>query len=274
MASKGEDMSKTKPIVPAVVVAGLLASLVLFGTPAGAQSPDVPTALPAGSLDNETTNLWFVELTGAPVADGNSLTAVRNEKAAFRRAAAAAGVRYAERRAFDVLFNGFSVVVNATDRMKLAQLPGVKAIYPVEIIQAPQPGPVGEGIAPDLAAAITMTGANIAQSQGITGDGVKVGIIDTGIDLDHPDLGGSGSPGTTPFPGGRIVAGYDFVGDAFTGGNTPVPDLIPDDCNGHGTHVAGIVGANGTVIGVAPEVNFGAYRVFGCAGSTSVLPSR
>src|SRR5262249_21306838 len=38
---------------------------------------------------------------------------------------------------------------------------------------------------------------------------------------------------------------------------------------GHGTHVAGIVGAHGTITGVAPGVVFGAYRVFGCGGSTS-----
>ncbi|MCX7803543.1 MAG: S8 family serine peptidase, partial [Meiothermus ruber] len=99
------------------------------------------------------------------------------------------------------------------------------------------------------------------ENLGLTGRGVRVGIIDTGIDLDHPDLAG------------RIVAGWDFVGDDFNAANperlTPQPDPNPDDCNGHGTHVAGIVGANGRVKGVAPEVVFGAYKVFGCEGSTT-----
>ncbi len=60
------------------------------------------------------------------------------------------------------------------------------------------------------------------------------------------------------------------MGDAFDPATSPVPvpDPLPDDCAGHGTHVAGILGANGGVVGVAPEVTFGVYRVFGCNGDT------
>jgi subtilisin family serine protease len=76
-----------------------------------------------------------------------------------------------------------------------------------------------------------------------------------------------------------VVTGYDFVGDRYDAEGTgnalvPHPDNDPDDCNGHGTHVAGIIGASGNPAtggarGVAPGVTFGAYRVFGCDGSTS-----
>ena len=227
------------------------------------------------AAEAEGSNWWFVELSGAPVADGASLATVRNEKAAFRRAAAAAGVSFKERMSYDVLFNGFSIEVSAANRAKIASLPGVKAMYPVEIIQAPTPEQAAQSTI-DLARAIDLTGARIAQDTlGLTGRGIKVGIVDTGIDIDHPAFGGSGAPGTTPFPTTRIPFGYDFVGNNYNAGGTPaqqipVPDPNPDDCNGHGTHVAGIVGGNGAGIrGVAPAVTFGAYRVFGCAGSSS-----
>jgi len=226
------------------------------------------TVVPASEI--ESTRLWFVELSGAPVADGNTLAAVQAEKAAFRKAAKAAGLRYSERRAFDTLFNGFSIEADPAERTKLARLAGVKAVYPVELMEAPKVERADVGSVADMASAIAMTGVNVAHAQyGLTGAGVKVGIIDSGVDIDHPDFGGTGVNGATPFPNARITHGWDFVGDAFNGGNTPTQDNRPDDCGGHGTHVAGIVGANGTVKGVAPGVTFGAYRVFGCGGSTT-----
>lgn len=229
-------------------------------------------SLPVSSA--EGAQAWFVELAGKPVADGANVATVLAEQAAFRAAAAQAGVVMTERRSFNSLFNGMSVVVSAAERAKLARVAGVKALHPVEIIQAPAPEVTGDSTA-DMAFAIYLTGVNVVQNTlGLTGAGVKVGIIDTGIDIDHPAFGGAGTPGGTSFPSARVVAGYDFVGDAYNSGGTgaaliPVPDANPDDCAGHGTHVAGIVGANGGGIrGVAPGVTFGAYRVFGCTGST------
>ena len=78
-----------------------------------------------------------------------------------------------------------------------------------------------------------------------TGAGVTAYVIDTGIDSDHPDLGG------------RVTSGFTSIND---GRGT-------EDCQGHGTHVAGTVG--GTTYGVAKDVDLVAVRVLNCQGSGS-----
>jgi len=229
---------------------------------------DPGAAPPAGRPADETSRLWFVELASPPTADGSSLSTVTSEQAAFRLNAKKAGLVYKERYGFGTLWNGLSVEVGSSQLGKLERIPGVKALYPVVTISLPGPE---ANPAPDLSTALAMTGADVAQSElGYTGDGVKVAVVDTGVDYDHPDLGGCFGPGC------RVVKGWDFVGDTFNAdpsslayNPTPAPDSDPDDCNGHGTHVSGIVGANGAIKGVAPRVTFGAYRVFGCAGSTT-----
>ena len=116
----------------------------------------------------------------------------------------------------------------------------------------------------DLFNAIRMTGADQVQEEGITGAGVKVGVIDTGIDYTHPDLGQGFGPGF------KVEGGFDLVGNAYSGpGTIPIPDPDPRDCVGHGTHVAGNIAASGQVRGVAPGAALRAYKVFGCRGGTS-----
>ncbi|MGI8561740.1 MAG: S8 family serine peptidase [Luteimonas sp.] len=232
-----------------------------------------PAPVADSSGGDETPQLWFVEMNGAPVADGGNLAGARAEKQAFRNSARASGLKFKERYAYDTLFNGVSIEIDKSQLSKLTRIPGVKSIYMVDTIEVPRT----TESSPELFTALAMTGADIAQNElGLDGTGVKVAVMDTGIDIDHPDFGGNGSNGSTAFPTARIVAGYDLVGDAFnadpgsaTYNPIPMPDNNPDDCQGHGTHVAGIVGANGAVTGVAPGVTFGAYRVFGCSGSTT-----
>lgn len=99
------------------------------------------------------------------------------------------------------------------------------------------------------------------------GTGIKIAIVDTGIDYLHPSFGSCFRT-----EGCKIQKGYDFVGDNFNGANDRVPDDDPySNCNFHGTAVAGLVAGldNGfDAPGVAPGATILPYRVFGCSGST------
>jgi minor extracellular serine protease Vpr len=225
-------------------------------------------AVESGASQDEAPDLWFVELSSPPGADGTPQSTLEAEQQTFRAGARRAGISYTERFAFKTLWNGFSVQASSSEVSRLSRMAGVKQVYPVVRVSLPPTTPVSD---PELATALAMTGADIAQSElGLSGQGIKVAVMDTGVDYNHPDLGGCFGPGC------RVAMGWDFVGDAFNADPSsplynpiPTPDPNPDDCNGHGTHVAGIVGANGSVKGVAPGVTFGAYRVFGCEGSTT-----
>ncbi|GAA4885007.1 cell wall-binding repeat-containing protein [Serinicoccus chungangensis] len=232
--------------------------------------------------DNQATgaelvpNSYFVQLAGPSTSAGGSLASIESQRDRFLADVDASGVELEVRSEFETLWNGLSVTASESSLVELAASDAVEAIFPVGVIDAPE-RPQDTQIDPELFTAISMTGADIVQSElGFDGTGVKVGIIDTGIDYDHPDFGGNGSPGSTTFPTERVAFGYDFVGDDYNAdpgaGDAyqpkPFPDEDPDDCQGHGTHVAGITGADGEVTGVAPGVTLGAYRVFGCDGST------
>ncbi|KAI9216954.1 peptidase S8/S53 domain-containing protein, partial [Blastocladiella britannica] len=157
----------------------------------------------------------------------------------------------------------------------------VKRITPVTIYDLPEPlagaaaSTLPDAPFPQYAHQLTGVDKVRAQSPELTGANVLVGIVDSGIDWKHPAFAIPGQE-CTEFkgPGCRVQFGRDFVGDAYDsagkkGSATPTPDADPMDCGGHGTHCAGIVGGNDPKVqGVAPGATFGAYRVFGCDGST------
>ena len=221
-------------------------------------APNAPSLAMAGSMGSEeevfATRFWFVELQSPPLSLGGDPTAIRMDKNAFRAEAARAGLKFTERYAFDDLWNGFSIEIDPKDRSLLQSLRPVKTLFPVLEVEQ------------DLATATAMTSANIVHNTAPTffkGEGIKVGVIDSGIDYHHKDLGSCFGPGC------HVAFGHDFVGDNFSSANPVLtPDNDPDDCGGHGSHVAGIIGADRTLKGVAPKVKLGAYRVFGCSGST------
>lgn len=93
-------------------------------------------------------------------------------------------------------------------------------------------------------------------SRGVTGRGVIVAVLDTGIDLDHVDLMGNVWTNPGEIPGnGRDDDGNGFVDD-IRGWDFAYRDNNPDDRGGHGTHVAGIIAAQANGIGVTGVAPF------------------
>ncbi|KAK1224337.1 hypothetical protein PQX77_012766 [Marasmius sp. AFHP31] len=172
---------------------------------------------------------------------------------------------------------GMSLTIkDNSDLARLYSIPGVKAVHPVHRFPAPKPLPVSLAKraayatydpknAPASDALHAITGVDKLHSMGIKGKGIKIGIIDSGVDYNHPSLGGGFGPGR------KIVGGKDYVGVEDI--SKPLtPDSDPMDCNGHGTHVSGIIGANPgnalfNVTGVAPEAELMVYKVAGCGPS-------
>ncbi|TLD13928.1 uncharacterized protein PgNI_05079 [Pyricularia grisea] len=191
------------------------------------------------------------------------------------------------------LFNGVSFrlsddLVRENDNTtvsRIASLPQVKRLWPVQIIPRPQVNTTwtAEGVPTQFNSRHRRRQATVAypphvqtqvdklHARGLTGKGVRISIIDSGVDYSHPALGGCFGPGCV------VSYGYDLVGDDYNGDNEPVPDQDPlDQCSGHGTHVTGIIGAQQDKVeltgsglkGAAPGATLGMYRVFGCTGGS------
>ena len=214
---------------------------------------------------------YLVSVAGNSTADGATKGSVDQAQSAVVSSAKAQGLKVSVRTSYSGLWNGLSVSMSDKDARAMQAVPGVTGVYPVVLVSAP----TTKGVKADDISSQNMTGVSIAKNElGLKGAGVKVGVIDTGIDIDNPDFGGTGVPGTTPFPNAKIVAGYDFVGDLYDPIKNvpPTADPNPDDsCNGHGSHVSGIIAgdgdpAKGGVQGVAPKARLGEYRVLGCSG--------
>ncbi|HUK13727.1 MAG TPA: S8 family serine peptidase, partial [Thermoanaerobaculaceae bacterium] len=225
-------------------------------------------------------------------------------EAAQQRVAAALASRaigatevYRVRRAL----NAISVYTTRDKLAAIRALPGVKAVHIVE-----KEYPTNSTSVPFVGAQQVWTDT-LGLGKDLTGAGIKLGVIDTGIDYLHANFGGDGQASTYTnaaaatsnfttlgggFPSAKVVGGWDFAGDLYNGNNGPVPDPNPMDCGGHGSHVAGtaagygVTGANATFAGpyntgvpfgslkigpgVAPLASLYALRVFGCGGSTGL----
>ncbi len=140
---------------------------------------------------------------------------------------------------YSYVFNGFSCTITPKGVKELAKLREVKKIYPDKKAYL-----VREE-ADKIIGADAVHKIKGPDGQYLTGKGIVVGVVDTGVDYDDSELGGGG------FPNSKVIGGYDFAD----------MDKDPMDTDGHGTHVAGIIA--GSKYGVAPDAKIRAYKVFG-----------
>ncbi|WP_306210484.1 S8 family serine peptidase [Actinoplanes sp. RD1] len=232
--------------------------------PAGSQA----TTLPPSMADEPVTVM--LELGGDPVAVADvaaatPLTSTQKKQAAATLDRAQAPVEQRARQlggtvlgSYQHAYNGIKVRIKRSQVDTLAAQPAVVAVHPVRAIE------------PDNTNGVPLIGAPAVWggSDKLHGEGVKVAVIDTGIDYTHADFGG---PGTTaayekahaaettaadPKLFGpkalKVKGGIDLVGDSYNADPSsadyqpvPHPDVNPLDCGGHGTHVAGTTAGYG-----------------------------
>jgi hypothetical protein len=179
--------------------------------------------------------------------------------------------------------NALVVEIAASQSAAVSGLPGVAQVLPMIDLEL------------DLSQTVPYIGAAAAHLAGTDGTGVRVAVLDSGIDFMHYNLGGTGSVAdfntcyaqrdvapagicANYFGSGapKVIGGFDFVGEAWTGG-TGSPPLAPDPnpiaragTGGHGTHVADIIAgrsADGLHKGVAPGAKV--YGVKVCSAVSS-----
>src|SRR3989344_6012630 len=147
------------------------------------------------------------------------------------------------------VFNGFAGIINKKDLEILSKHELVKAVYLEKMLH------------PALAESVPLINANSVWAMqtsfgNVTGAGQTICVVDTGINYNHPSLGGCLGAGC------KVKGGWDFINN----------DNDPMDDQGHGTHVAGIVAANGNIKGVAPGAELIAVKVCDNSGSAGSCP--
>ncbi|ODG90170.1 hypothetical protein BED47_12600 [Gottfriedia luciferensis] len=185
-------------------------------------------------------------------------------------------VNFKINRSYKHAFNGVAMSIPANQIKNLLKSKAVKAVWKNEkfSIDPPKQAENNEQLKADefnVANYSPYDGLDCLHAEGFTGKGIKIGILDTGIDYNHPDLKDA------------YKGGYDFVNNDSDPMETTYadwkksgqPELAGSNTyyTEHGTHVAGIIGGRGVAnseyktLGAAPEADLYAYRVLGPYGS-------
>jgi minor extracellular serine protease Vpr len=258
--------------------AGISVLITTVGVVAGASQagadPVTPRHFqpaPAGSTVNHlpvgvssTPVTVMVQMAGDPVtvADADAATPLTGAQRSSRRAqlrqqqtSAAPTIRAHGGQllgTYQLAYNGIKVRIAANKVDSLRSIPNVVAVHRVQLMT------------PDNIHGVPLIGAPAVWDglNGFHGEGVKIAVIDTGIDWTHADFGGAGTaqaytdahahetdPADPAFFGPnapKVKGGTDLVGDSYNADPAspdfqpvPHPDPNPLDCFGHGTHVAG-----------------------------------
>jgi subtilisin family serine protease len=171
------------------------------------------------------------------------------------------------------VLNAVFISADTDTLLELAEDPNVERMTPAGVYQ------LAVDSETQLDETVDYIGGTAVHNAGEDGKGVKVAVLDSGIDYTHANLGGPGTPEAYAaatanatsrdgvFPTAKVVGGWDFVGSTWP--NTPeAPDEDPIDDGpeaGHGTHVAHIIGGLPSEAfphgGVAPGVDLYAVKV-------------
>ncbi|NYI06504.1 S8 family peptidase [Allostreptomyces psammosilenae] len=223
-------------------LAGALAGLLALGATA---LPAAAQAAPAGA-----PTVGVIANAGArDVVPGSYLVTLEDSVGISASAAGPAlAARYGGEvtHTYTAALNGFAAELTEAEARRLAADPAVASVVHDQYVRAAgtQPNPPSWGLDRIDQTDLPLDRSYTWPDPG--GRGVNVYVIDTGVRTSHGDFGG------------RARSGWDFVGN----------DPVAEDGNGHGTHVAGIVG--GIAHGVAKNANIIGVRVLNASGSGTI----
>lgn len=207
-------------------------------------------------------------------------TKVQAQHTFFKKEINANKIALKEGYSYNTVLNGFSATVKADDLQKLLDIKGVTLIEPdaeVHAFEDPLASADGQ-VDAAMNTSISFLGIEKLWAEGIEGQGIKVAVLDTGIDKDHPDFAGIYKGGKNFIPNSSTYTRARAANDASETSPVERPAAAPEFNDrgsafytSHGTHVAGTIAAIGAnpygIKGIAPKVDLYAYRVLGAYGS-------
>ncbi|MFC5604824.1 S8 family serine peptidase [Sporosarcina koreensis] len=212
-----------------------------------------------------------------------ALTKVKQQQTAVKKEMYANNLIEQEGFSYEIVLNGFAATVKAKNLEKLLSIPGITSVEPdIEVYAMEDTASQDTDYEAMMNTSISFLGIERIWNKGFKGNGIKVGVLDTGIDYNHPEFEGI------------YKGGWNFISHANSADYTKPRDerdpyeTTPSErpaakpefnANGssfytsHGTHVAGTIAALGKneygISGIAPQVDLHAYRVLGAYGSGS-----